>query len=125
MITFFVDNKGGVRLDLSKIEKLNSTPWVVKLGKNEDGGLMLFKPNGEEIKTKGNKSWTNMIGNSGDRTELLETYADYFDANVSMKSAKFENSTPVHSPIPATFWIFGTSLVLLIIIRRKFHSSIS
>jgi hypothetical protein len=123
MISFYIDNKGAVKLDLSRNENLAPSTWA-DLGKNVYGGFRQFKLTNKEIKEKGNTSKTNKIENLGDRTESLVAYPESSDANVSV-NAKFEKSTSVHTPIPATVWIFGTGVITLIMIRRKLHSSIS
>jgi hypothetical protein len=124
-ISFFYDEKGGdVLIDLNEIETLDPSTWaVVELGKKADGGFEEFKLTGKKIKAKGNTPLTNM--QAYDWTyELENLLGNYFNDKITVNNA-FENSTPVHNPIPATVWIFGTGLVTLIMIRRKFHSPIS
>ena len=122
-INFFLDESGkvwDVLLDFNEIGTLDPSTWaVVELGKNKkaDGGL-------KEFKLKAKKIETEMLRYNWEGS-LKSFLGDYFEKEVSLTNANSESSTPSPNPIPATVWIFGTGLMTLIMIRRKFRSPIS
>jgi hypothetical protein len=124
-ITFGIDDSYNVKLDLNAIDTLDPNTWgVIELGKKADNGYKQFKLTGKKIKTEKKSPWEKMSGD--DWTNRLKNFLGvYFNHEVLINSENYEDSTPVHSPIPATVWIFGSGLIALIIARRKYRSSVS
>ena len=127
-ISFGIDENYNVKLDLNEIDTLDPATWgVIELGKKADDGFKQFKLTGKKIKTEKNSPWEKMSGY--DWTNSLRNFlGGYFNIDakdVTINSENYENSTPVHSPIPPTVWIFGSGLIALIIARRKYRSSVS
>jgi hypothetical protein len=121
-ISFPVDQMRNIKLDFIKIENLNQTISAVRLDKNTDDHIEQVKLTNKENKSKKNINRNDIFRNSAEWKELRDVSKKNIDTNAAVIAANHKNSEPFHSPIPATVWIFGASLVTVIMIRRKIHS---